>query len=113
MKAINPVPGQILIETSEITEATETYNFFNSINKQKIADFNFIRFIVHAGKRSNPDMHASKECWYVASGQGQLTIGHQQVAIKQGELYFFDSHVKHMVENTSPSADLEILSVWW
>jgi len=108
-KKLNPVD----IESSEITDATEVYNFAKIFKEKQLSDVNLIRFIVNPNYLSTLDQHKVKEYWYLAKGNGLLYIDGREVEAKEGEVYFFDSFVTHQIKNTSTDSKLEILSIWW
>lgn len=105
--------GRIPVDTTEHNADTELYNFARFLQGRALSEFNFIRFVVHTGKHSALDKHAVKEYWYIARGEGLLKIDEEEIPVKEGELYFFDSYSTHSIKNTSATENLEILSVWW
>lgn len=114
METIKPVINPIPVESSEISAATELYNFTRILNGRQLSDFNLMRIVVLPGQESEEDQHAVKEYWYVAKGEGILKIdGDTLMHLQQGQVYFFDSQVRHLVQNTSAAENLEILSIWW
>ncbi len=106
---VNPVR----IESTDISDVGQVHNFSKIFDGRSISDFNLIRFIVSPDRLSDLDQHHVKEYWYFAKGNGILFVDDQQISAKEGELYFFDSFVKHQVKNTSSDTAMEILSIWW
>ena len=105
--------GRIPVATSEITKATEIYNFSRIVAGKELSPFNLIRFIIYPGEQSILDKHAVKEYWCIVKGVGVLKINGEENFVKEGELYFFESYVTHEIKNTSSVENLEIISVWW
>lgn len=90
------------------------YSFPNIIVDKQISDFNLIRFIVKPNKESVEDKHKVKEKWYIMKGKGRLIINQtEEIIVKEGDLFFFDSMVTHKIYNCSDINDLEVLSIWW
>ncbi|WP_217606637.1 cupin domain-containing protein [Chitinophaga sp. GbtcB8] len=111
-KHIQPIIP-MTVASSELTNETATYNLSKIFEDQALSDFNLIRFIVYPGQRSVEDQHRSREYWYIAKGEGRLTINGQDVIAKEGEVFFFNSLSTHQIINLSNDHNLEILSIWW
>jgi mannose-6-phosphate isomerase-like protein (cupin superfamily) len=109
---VQPI-APMAVESSELTNETATYNLSKIFEHQSLSDFNLIRFVVYPGQQSVQDQHKSREYWYIAKGEGQLTINGQDTIAKEGNVFFFNSMSTHQIRNLSADQDLEILSIWW
>lgn len=69
---------------------------------------------VPPGGESAPHSHLEGEVFFIARGEGRVTIGDEQpAAIKAGDVVFVPPQTGHLLVNTSDSEPLWFTSVWW
>jgi mannose-6-phosphate isomerase-like protein (cupin superfamily) len=80
---------------------------------QPVAPFNSLRMLIPPGGCSTVDIHDSKECWFIASGNGVIIYnGETRLDIKPGDVLFYDSRRSHQVFNHGDE-DILLFSIWW
>jgi len=45
--------------------------------------------------------HEQEEVYYIAAGHGQATVGDQSFQVRQGDYFYIEPHLEHMLLNTS------------
>jgi mannose-6-phosphate isomerase-like protein (cupin superfamily) len=71
------------------------------------------RWEVGPGGSSPLDHHRVRECWFIASGSGELTFkGEEKMEVAAGDILYFDSWESHEVKNTGQTT-LSVFSIWW
>ncbi len=69
--------------------------------------------ILAPGEATKEHKHNDCETFFVAHGQGEITIDGEISAVGPGTVTFHDPFQSHTLTNTSPDEDLMFLTVWW
>jgi mannose-6-phosphate isomerase-like protein (cupin superfamily) len=74
--------------------------------------FKGARFVVEPGSASTPEAHEVRECWMVASGEGELVYDGERHPMEPGDVFLFDPAKTHQARNDRDE-DLVVFTVWW
>lgn len=75
--------------------------------------FKASRWVVSPGKASEVDAHDVRECWFIASGTGQLIYNDSvRGQVEAGDVLYFESRHPHQLLNNGVTP-LMVYSVWW
>jgi len=69
--------------------------------------------IVEPGKSTDPHDHEVGETFFILEGSGIMSIGGETSSVTKGSVVYIPPFANHVLTNTSPSANLVFLSVWW
>lgn len=70
------------------------------------------KLTVEVGAITPRDSHEFAELWFVAQGEGQLTLDSMPTTIRAGEVIYLAPWSEHFVE-ANGTEELQIHSVWW
>ncbi len=69
--------------------------------------------ILAPGSRTKVHQHQEGETFFIARGQGKMSVGGETVEVSPGSVIFQRPFQEHVLENTSTEEDLLFLTVWW
>ncbi|MEG9883944.1 MAG: cupin domain-containing protein [Hyphomicrobiales bacterium] len=76
------------------------------------APFEASCFIVAPGVTTDPDRHAVREIWFIASGAAEVYVDEQSYQVKAGTALLFQPQQVHRLDN-SGTEPVRVFSVWW
>ena len=69
--------------------------------------------ILAPGEATKHHQHQEGETFFIARGQGVMTVGDESVPVEAGSVVFQRPFHQHTLTNTSEMEDLMFLTVWW
>ncbi|HEX9736564.1 MAG TPA: class I tRNA ligase family protein [Thermoanaerobaculia bacterium] len=69
--------------------------------------------ILAPGQSTKSHQHQEGETFFVARGEGEMTVDGETVPVRAGSVVFQDPFHEHTLTNTSATEDLMFLTVWW
>lgn len=69
--------------------------------------------ILGPGNSTKLHQHQELETFFIARGQGEMTIADETVTVGPGSVVFQQPFHQHTLTNTSADEDLMFLTVWW
>lgn len=69
--------------------------------------------VVAPGGSTKHHNHQEGETFFIARGQGVMSVDDDSVEVRSGDVVFQRPFQKHTLTNTSDSEDLLFLTVWW
>lgn len=69
--------------------------------------------VLAPGESTKPHAHQECETFFIARGNGVMSIGSERVPVEAGDVTFHQPFDDHRLTNTSESEDLLFLTVYW
>lgn len=82
-------------------------------NPQTPTPFGSTWCVVEPSGATLPHQHHEGETFFIFEGEGEMTIGDTTSSVKKGDVVYIPAFSNHVLKNSSATAPLNFLSVWW